>query len=251
MKYFTWNFDDGLEEDKEIVRILKQNNMGATFNLNSSLFGKRKMIGRIGNLGIKEVPLEEYDENRFSLLKYSIHYRIPEDEIVDVYSGFEVASHTAEHVNLTKCSKEECIRQVQKDQRKLSEMFQTEITGFAYPYGRSNASTKEALTECGITYARVINSTDSFCLVSDTMELPMTGWHLQKNIFEKIQRFIDSESEEDEFFLIFAHGYEFDFNTKESNFEKFKRICDMVAGRDDICCCSTGEAITAIKNTRK
>ncbi len=47
---------------------------------------------------------------------------------------------------------------------------------------------------------------------------------------------------------MFAHGYEFDFHTKESNFEKFKRICDMVAGRDDIVCCSTGEAIRAISN---
>ena len=84
MKYFTWNFDDGLEEDKETIKILKENGMGATFNLNSALFGKRQMIGRIRNLGIKEVPLSEYDANKASLLKYSIHYRIPKDEIADV-----------------------------------------------------------------------------------------------------------------------------------------------------------------------
>lgn len=30
-KYFTFSFDDGLEQDKEIVRILKEHGMQATF----------------------------------------------------------------------------------------------------------------------------------------------------------------------------------------------------------------------------
>lgn len=33
-KYFVWSFDDGLEQDKKIVEILRSFNMGATFNLN-------------------------------------------------------------------------------------------------------------------------------------------------------------------------------------------------------------------------
>ena len=151
MKYFTWNFDDGLEEDKETIKILKENGMGATFNLNSALFGKRQMIGRIGNLGIREVPLSGYDANKASLLRYSIHYRIPKDEIVEVYSGFEIASHTAEHVNMVKRSEEECIRQVKSDQEVLGRMFHAGITGFAYPFGRCNSRSMAVLKKCGIT----------------------------------------------------------------------------------------------------
>ena len=246
MKYFTWNFDDGLEEDKELIKILRENKMGATFNLNSKLFGKKQMIGRIGNLGIKEVPLAEYDENKFSLLKYSIHYRIPEDEIVDVYSGFEIASHTAEHLNMTKLSGEDAKQQVETDKEILGKMFHTEIKGFAYPFGRSNKNTAEILKQCGIQYARTVGFAKDFTLPNNLWELPMTGWHIKKDTIDKVQQFIDMESEEDQFFLMFAHGYEFDFNTKESNFEKFKRICDMVAGREDVICCSTGEAIEKI-----
>ncbi len=247
MKYFVWSFDDGLEEDKQIIRILRKNHMGATFNLNSALFGKRQMIGRIGNLGIKEVPLERFDERRASLLKYSIHYRIPKDEIADVYEGFEIASHTAEHVSLVGCSDAECQRQVRSDQEILGGMFHTKISGFAYPFGRYRETTKRQLEQCGIVYARTASFTKEFSLPQDLLELPLNGWHIRKDALARVREFAEAESERDLFFLMFAHGYEFDFQTKESNFEKFKRICDLVAGREDIVCCSTGEAIRAIR----
>ena len=44
-------------------------------------------------------------------------------------------------------------------------------------------------------------------------------------------------------FVMFAHGYEFDFGMKESSWEKFKRICDRVASHNDIICCSTADAL--------
>ncbi len=74
--------------------------------------------------------------------------------------------------------------------------------------------------------------------------MPITGWHLEKDIMVKLEQFINARDEEkDLFFLMFAHGYEFDFNTSDSNWEKFKAICDKVAGREDIICCSAAEAI--------
>lgn len=247
-KYFTWNFDDGLEEDKEIIRILKSCNMGATFNLNSGLFGKRQMIGHIGNLGIKEIPLSEYNANKKSILKYSTHYRIPKDEIRQVYDGFEIASHTAGHVDMTRLAPLENRWQVEEDQRILGEIFHQPIVGFAYPFGRSNEETKKVLKETGIRYARTVRIAKDFRFPEDPMELPMTGWIAKKNMLAAVQKFIESEAEEDQFFLMFAHGYELDFNTKECNFDMFQRICDMVAGREDILCCSTGEAFRRHEN---
>lgn len=246
MKYFTWNFDDGLEQDKRIIKILKERGMGATFNLNSSLFGRKQMIGRIGNLGIKEIPIETYEEDKRTFLKYSSHYRIPKDEIVDVYNGFEIASHTAEHIDLTKCNKEEALAQIAQDQVILGDMFHTEITGFAYPFGRYNKQTLEVLRKRHILYARTASMAKDFDLPKDTLQLPITSWIIKKDAIAKVQEFIDADSEKDQFFLMFAHGYELDFDTKESNFAKFETICDMVAHRKDIVCCSTGEAIRAI-----
>ncbi len=241
-KYFTWNFDDGLEEDKEIIKTLKACNMGATFNLNSGLFGKKKMIGRIGNMGIREVPIEDYNPQKFSLLKYSIHYRIPKDEIVQVYDGFEVASHSLEHLNLSKVGNTECQRQVGEDVKNLEELFGQKIIGFAYPYGSNNDMTRDVIAFNGIKYARTVDMAKDFSFPEDPLMLPMNGWIANKDILDKVQRFVDTESEEDQFFLMFAHGYELDFNTKECSFDMFKRICDMVAGKDDIICCSAVDA---------
>lgn len=78
-KYFVWSFDDGLEQDKRIIEILKEYNMGATFHLNSGLYGERTYEGRIGNLGFKEVPEEKFYLQKRHFVPYVPHFRIPED----------------------------------------------------------------------------------------------------------------------------------------------------------------------------
>lgn len=48
------------------------------------------------------------------------------------------------------------------------------------------------------------------------------AWHIDKDAFEKLTAFLREEAEDDLFFLMFAHGYEFDFGTKESSWQKFE-----------------------------
>lgn len=242
-KYFTWNFDDGLEQDKRIIEILKKYNMGATFNLNSGLYGDKTYEGRIGNLGMTEVPAEKFNVNGRHLLPYVEHFRIPEDEVVQVYEGFEIASHTLEHKNMKKCDDKEKERQILEDVKNLSEKFNQEIIGFAYPYGMSDEKCTSILKKAGIQYARTIRSDSSFKFPEDPYHLPMTCWHIKKNALKLIDDFINAESDEDLFFLMFAHGYEFDFGTSESNWQKFEAICQKVSASKDIICCCTGEAI--------
>ena len=40
-KYFTLSFDDGLEQDKRVIRLMRQYGLKGTFNLNAGLFGTR------------------------------------------------------------------------------------------------------------------------------------------------------------------------------------------------------------------
>lgn len=64
--------------------------------------------------------------------------------------------------------------------------------------------------------------------------------------FQRIEKFAKMPlEEEDQFFLMFAHGYEFDFGTKESNWEKFEKICQAITQYDYIPCVSIGEAFDA------
>ena len=242
-KYFAWSFDDGLEQDKKIIEILKEYGLGATFHLNSGLFGDKTYEGRIGNLGMTEMPAAEYEAKARHLLPYVPHFRIPEDEVEQVYAGFEIASHTCHHVNLAKCGEAERQREIAEDVKALSGKFGQAVTGFAYPYGVGAKQSREALKAAGVKYARLATSKPGCRFPEDPLAMPLSCWHISPKTFERLNAFFRMDAEdEDAFFLMFAHGYEFDFGTRESNWDKFRRICETVASRDDVIACSIGEA---------
>ncbi len=242
-KYFAWSFDDGLEQDKRIVEVLRKHGLGATFHLNSGLFGDKTYEGRIGNLGMTETPAALFDPSKWHLLPYVPHFRIPEDEVRDVYKGFEIAAHTCTHVNLSRCSEGERRAQIADDVAVLSELFGQKVEGFAYPYGAGARKSADALRAAGVRYARTAHTEEGFRFPSDSLQTPISCWHISKKTFRRLNQFFEVEPADDDlFFLMFAHGYEFDFGTKESNWDKFERICAAVAARDDIVCCSMGEA---------
>lgn len=243
-KYFAWSFDDGLEQDKKIIEVLKEFGMGATFHLNSGLFGDKTYEGRIGNLGMSEKAAAEFDPTTWHLLPYVEHFRIPEDELCQVYEGFEIASHTRTHANLAKSSDEECRAEILDDVQALSEKFGQKVVGFAYPYGASSRQSRAALQAAGIRYARIVKTDTGFRFPADPLQMPMSCWHFSSKTFDRLNSFFRTDPGEDDlFFLMFAHGYEFDFGTKGSNWDKLKRICETVAAHDDVICCSIGKAL--------
>ena len=244
-KYFAWSFDDGLEQDKKIISVLKEYGMGATFHLNSGLFGDKTYEGRIGNLGMREVPAGQFDPSKKHLLPYVPHFRIPQDEVCSVYEGFEIASHTCHHVNLARCSEAERIWEIKDDVDALSTLFQQPVIGFAYPYGMGAKQSRTALKNAGVKYARLATAGKGFRFPEDPLAMPLGCWHISSKTFDRLNEFFAMDAgEEDCFFLMFAHGYEFDFNTKDSNWDKFRRICETVSSHEDIICCSIGEAVT-------
>lgn len=246
-KYFVWSFDDGLEQDKQIIEILKKYEMGATFHLNSGLFGKQNMIGRLGNIGVVEKSLQTFNRKSKHLLPFVQQFRIPEDEVRQVYEGFEVASHTAHHLNALTTSEKQLRKDIQMDKEQLSKIFHNDITGFAYPYGIRSQKAEAILRDTGFSYARTIRRAKNFDFPKNPFRLPMTAWHLSSNALTDLEAFFTLESEQDSFFLMFAHGYEFDFNTKESNWTKFESICDRVKQHDEIVTCSIKEALALEK----
>lgn len=198
-----------------------------------------------------EVPYDTFDPHKQHLLKYAPHFRIPLEEVKEVYEGFEIASHTLNHKNLKKCSEEELMHQILEDVKNLEQTFGQQITGFAYPYGMSNDACIPVLKEAGIRYSRTVGSNHDFRFPEEPYYLPMTCWHISRKVFTELERFYEAKAEEDDLlFLMFAHGCEFDFGTKESNWYKFDRICRSVAEHSDIICCSTADAFAAHEGGR-
>ena len=242
-KYFAWSFDDGLEQDKKIIKILKEYGLGATFHLNSGLFGDKTYLGRIGNHGVTEKPADSFDPAASHSLSYVPHFRIPEDEVTQVYEGFEVASHTAHHVNLSECDEETRNREIEEDIKALSARFGQAVTGFAYPYGDGERQSKEALKRAGVRYARLVTIRPGFRFPEDPLAMPISCRHISPKAVERLHDFFQMDTgEDDAFFLMFSHGHEFDYGTEESSWDRFRRLCEAVAAQDDVIACSIGDA---------
>ena len=223
-KYFVWSFDDGVVQDRRIVRILREYGLGATFHLNSGLFGAKTFIGHPPT-----VP----------------HERLLAAEAVELYDGFEIAAHTCTHRDLSQCDADECRREIADDVAALSRLFGMEITGFAYPYGRGAAESRTALKAAGVRYARTVEIAPDFRLPQEPLRLPITCRQNDPAIFDRMEMFFRSEAETDQLFLAFAHGYEFDYNTEHSSWERFRRICETAANQPNLTFCSIQDVFTA------
>ncbi|MCD7884905.1 MAG: polysaccharide deacetylase family protein [Lachnospiraceae bacterium] len=248
-KFLTFSFDDGLEQDKKIIQILKRYHLyGATFNLNSGLLGYRQYIGRIGKCGIREVQTKPEKRDLFS---YHEHFRIPQNEIKLIYEGYEIASHGRmhEYTNAIKSEKEfdQCVKE---DIKKLSELVNEQVVGFVYPFGACNSRIKDYLKGQGILYARGIKSGKKFNFPSDPYEIQPTCHFTDKTLFKLFDRFLNTESEQDMLFYVWGHGYEFDFGTKDSNWERFEKFCECVGKHREIACVKNRELFYSDVNDR-
>ena len=103
-KYFTLSFDDGLEQDKRVIRLMRQYGLKGTFNLNAGLLGTRGEVKGLGTFSFQDCPEGVKHKWPFS---YVQHNRIPQDEVCQVYEGMEIATHGFRHEPLGAVSEDE------------------------------------------------------------------------------------------------------------------------------------------------
>ncbi len=213
MKALTFSYDDGVVEDKRLAEIFDRYGMKCTFNLNSGLFTTRDNPG--GHWTYKKAEV----------------YRLPIEEMLDVYKNHEIAVHSSTHPHLEKLSREDCSKQISDDIAKLTDIFGVRPVGMAYPYGTYNDMVVEVLAEQGIRYSRTVASTNNFELQTDLLRFNPTCHHNAGNLMELAKRFVEMETDKPQLFYLWGHSYEFD---GEDNWEVIERFCEYMAGRDDI-----------------
>ncbi len=236
-KYFAMSFDDGLEQDKKLIRLLKKYGVQCTFNLNGGLFGQRDYVARIGNIGFMDIPAEA--KIRRALFKHSSHNRIPQDEIKQVYEGFEVASHAYKHEALAKLPFAEVKESLAKDVEILSQIVGYPITGHAYPGGFSSEDAAVCLQEMGFVYGREAFSSKTFAFPDNPMRFRPTCSHKDKNAMVLLEQFIAEKPVQDNLlFVMWGHGYEFDYGTALSSWNSIEKILQKISGKPDIEYCT-------------
>ena len=211
-KALTLSYDDGVEQDAELISILNLNGLKCTFNLNSGLFAPEDVV---------------YPEGQ-------IHRRMPLSQAKLLYgdSEHEVAVHCLTHASLPELPQDRMVYEVMRDRENLEREFGGIVRGMAYPFGTFNDKAVEALRVCGIAYARTVISSHSFNMPSDWLRLAATCHHDDPELMSLADRFLNEPARYGaRMFYLWGHAYEFEAN---DNWQVIEAFCQKMSGRDDI-----------------
>ena len=213
-KAVTFSFDDGVTQDIRLIEILNKYGLKGTFNINSGLLGLPGQLNR--NWGIVN------------------HTKVKASEVKDIYKGHEVAVHSLTHPTLVGLDEETIIRQVEEDRIALEKLCGYPIVGMAYPNGPNDDFVAGVIANnTPIRYSRTTENTHSFTVQkTNLLRYNPTVYYIEDCFEEIVDKFLESESDEDQLLYIWGHAYEMD--AKFISWEDFERICQKLAGRDDI-----------------
>ena len=215
-KAVTFSYDDGVLQDKRLIKLFNKYGLKATFNINSALLGNAGALVRDG------VTVA--------------HCKPKKEEVAAIYDGHEVAAHSLTHPALTKLSNKKVYRQVEYDRKELSKIVGYEVVGFAYP-GSTELSKSDRTVNIidkytGISYARTTKSTYNFEPQPDLLGFNPTIHHVEwDKLFELATEFISLKSDSPKIFYIWGHSYEFDILDDWNRFEEF---CRIISNHDDV-----------------
>ncbi|OON97615.1 MAG: hypothetical protein ATN36_02765 [Epulopiscium sp. Nele67-Bin005] len=226
-KALTFSYDDGIYQDERLISILDKYNLKCTFNLNSGLLNSDQFFVNQGKVG--EVKVQ----------------RVTSSLAKKWYSHHEVACHTINHPELTELSYEQKVYEIEVDKKNLEQLFERQITGMAYPFGRKiDDETIGIMKDCGIKYGRLAGNSESFLLPEDWYRWLPTAHHNHSKIFDMIDEFLNYDGEELIAFSIWGHSNNLD---EDDNWETFINCAQLLSNRDDIWYCTNIELVNFLK----
>ncbi|WP_321372559.1 polysaccharide deacetylase family protein [uncultured Draconibacterium sp.] len=218
-KALIMSFDDGLQQDKQLIAIMDKYGIKGTFNLNS------------GMLDSTAYWLDDYLETQSSY--------IGKDEITTIYRNHEIASHSVSHPNLTQIESIEIIKEVNDDIDSLEEFSGQKIISFAYPFLSANSEVASLLeNKTPITNARTGPGTGSFSLPDSLFLWYPTCHHSEAH---KYVSAFKTSTDSLQLFYIWGHSWEFDQNIEYNNWDYMDKLCRNLAGLEEVWYTTTGE----------
>lgn len=232
-KAFTLSYDDGIEQDRRLVRMMNERKVRGTFNLNSGLFGRK---GRVA-AGKKEVD----------------HIKIPAEEIIRLYENHEVAGHGVNHESMYGMDTARCAEEILTCRKELEQITGRPLTGFAYAFGAVDENILNAVRLSGISYARTITSTYKFDIPLDFLQWNPTCHHDDERVMELADAFLSDDFyfsmySPAKLFYVWGHSYEFDQN---DNWDHMEKLLDKVAFKDDVWYATNGQIQSYVDAYRK
>ncbi len=213
-KAFTTSYDDGVDQDIQLIEIMQKYGIKGTFNLNGNYYNQDI---RTYAEGTNHRPMGK-------IMAYETYAN----------SGMEVALHSYTHPHLEVMRPEQVAYEIVKDREMLEGMFGRIVRGMAYPYGTLNDSVVETLRNCGVVYSRTTAATAKFSIPTDWLRLPSTCHHNHPKAVELAEKLANETpySKGDPWlYYLWGHSYEFE---KDGNWDRIEEIFSIVGGRDDV-----------------
>jgi len=182
----TQSWDDGVVDDVRLIELLRKHGAKATFNL----FPGAHRVQRHSTWrfkGTKDV------------------YNLARNELVELYRGFEVASHSVTHPHLEKLSPDTVAWELAESRKQLEDIFQHPILGHAYPFGTFNSAVKDEVRRQGYRYARTGNAGPHIFPPADPMEFGYTVWFSSEDFWKALAKVKQAGG----VFHFIGHSYEF------------------------------------------
>lgn len=211
-KALTLSYDDGVEQDIQLVDIMNRYGLKGTFNLNSGLYAAEGTVYQKGH----------------------VHRRMTRKQVKETFidSGQEVAVHSLTHPFLEQLPISMVVSEIIRDRENLEKQFGTIVRGMAYPYGTFSDTVVAALQACGIVYSRTIISTNDFRIPADWLRLTATCHHNSPEIKSLSKRFVEDKVTRSPYlFYLWGHSYEFE---SDNNWDVIENFAAYTGKRDDI-----------------
>lgn len=200
------SWDDGVVEDVRLTKLLRKYRAFADFNLVPGLYSAERSWG--WRQGERDV------------------WRLGRNELTAVYEGFDIASHSMSHPDLTRTDHGRLWYEIRESKRVLEEMFQREVPGFCYPFNAYNERVIQSIREAGYRYARGSDAGTEYPPAEPLVFSP-TCHFLAEDFWDQYRR---TKEKDTGVFYFWGHSYEL---TTESMWEDFERKLAEIEADDE------------------
>ncbi len=205
---FTTSWDDGVVEDRRLVKLFNELGIKGTFNLNSGAFGRET--------------------------------HLPADEIASLFEGHEVAIHTVTHPWLDRIDVSQAAYEILDDKRALEDLVGYPVRGMALPFGVTSPKVSEVIRSLGIVYCRTTGNAERCFPPVDPInwQTTMHMFHTNPPLVERFEAWKAMPKRSEVFFV---WGHSFEFARPRDRWDEMEKLFRPVAGHAEVWYCTNIE----------
>ena len=208
-KAFNISYDDGVIQDIRFVKMLNRYGLKGTFNLNYGLM-------RSGFTWEHECGMTVR--------------RIPEDQVVTVYQGHEIASHSYSHPYFDNAAETEILKELGSDKFFLERLFGRVVAGYATPFYYYSDLMAECVKHCGFEYARISEESNDYSVPQNFYRWQGSKFHWDEDLTDFVRGFLETDQE---LALCQLVGHSYDLDVMEL-WNTMEQICRWVSENSDV-----------------